>query len=488
MALAFYNSLTKKIETFVPTEPGFARIYHCGPTVYNYAHIGNLRAYIFADTLRRTLELSGYSVKQVINITDIGHLTGDGDDGDDKMVKALKREGKSMTLTSMREVADFYKNAFVADLKTLRIILPHEMPFASDNIAEDIELIEKLEQKGFAYIISDGVYFDTKKMKNYGALSGLSRNNDSKNENLKTDESENGIDNMSDNELESRIGINSEKHSPRDFALWKFSENEKIGYASPWGVGFPGWHIECSAMARKFLGQPFDIHTGGIDHIAVHHNNEIAQSECAYGEPLANVWMHGGFVNIDGEKISKSLSNDIYLADVVKIARPESYRLWLLMAHYRSPINFTYDALRAADTALTTLYEAFIALPQNEVDADASYKTAFTEAVENDLDTPKAIATLFAVFKDEGLDAGVKRSTILYFDRVLGLGFADLPKIEIPSHVKLLTLERDKVRTSKSFAKADELRKEIEKEGFIVRDNKDGSQVVPARLSPNAVQ
>ncbi len=485
MALAFYNTLTKKIEVFKPIEAAHARIYHCGPTVYNYAHIGNLRSYVFADTLRRALELSGFAVKQVINITDIGHLASDADDGDDKMVKALQREGKPMTLEAMREVANFYKDAYVADLKTLRIMLPQEMPFASDNIPEDIEIIERLEKKGYAYVTSDGIYFDTKKMKDYGKLTGLTK-----------EKGEAAAENTS--ALESRIGENSEKHSPRDFALWKFSKkhdgenntekNSGIGFESPWGVGFPGWHIECSAMSRKFLGQPFDIHTGGIDHIPIHHTNEIAQSECAYGEPLANVWLHNGFLNIDGEKVSKSLGNDIYLADVVKIARAESYRLWLLMAHYRSPINFTYDALRAADTALTTLYEAFIALPKAEVDPDPTYKTSFIEAVENDLDTSKAVATLFAVFKDEELDPGIKRTTILFFDRILGLGFSELPVIEVPSHVKLLTLERDKARIDKDFAKADELRKEIEKEGFTVRDSKEGSQVVPARLSPEPVK
>ncbi|HRH31326.1 MAG TPA: cysteine--tRNA ligase, partial [Candidatus Paceibacterota bacterium] len=449
---------------FKPILAGKASIYHCGPTVYNYAHVGNFRSFIFADTLRRALELSGFAVKQTINITDIGHLTGDGDDGDDKMVKALKREGKEMTLTAMREVANFYKDAFVADLKTLRILMPHEMPFASDNIAEDIAIIELLEKKGFAYKISDGMYFDTKKMKDYGKLAGPHIE--------------------AEGELESRIGANSEKHSSRDFALWKFSDNEKIGYPSPWGIGFPGWHIECSAMARKFLGQPFDIHTGGIDHIPVHHTNEIAQSEAAYGEPLAHVWMHNGFVNIDGEKISKSLGNDIYLADVAKIARPESYRLWLLMAHYRSPINFTYDALRAADTALTTLYEAFVALPQNDGAVDENYKAAFVAAIENDLDTPRAIATLFGAFKDENLDGAAKRATILFFDQVLGLGFGQLPKVEIPESVKTLAGERDDARINKDFKKADELRMKIEAEGFIVRDAKEGSQIVPARLSP----
>ncbi len=469
MALVFYNTLTKKKEVFTSIDSSSVHMYHCGPTVYNYAHIGNLRAYIFADTLRRTVEQSGQHVKQVINITDIGHLTSDADDGDDKMVKALKREGKPMTLAAMREIANFYRDAFVADLRSLRILLPHEMPFASDNITEDIELIERLQKKGFAYATSDGIYFDTKKMKTYGQLAGL--------------------DTEDSKQLESRIGEKIEKHSQRDFALWKFASaakdgEEQIGYTSPWGIGFPGWHIECSAMARRYLGQPFDIHTGGIDHIPVHHTNEIAQSECAYGEPLAHVWMHGGFVNVDGEKISKSLSNDVYLADVIKIARAESYRLWLLMAHYRSPINFTYDALRAADTALTTLYEAFIALPKEEAPADEVYIKSFTDCIHDDLDTPKAIALLFALFKDEQLFPSVKRATILYFDHIFSLGFGMLPDVVVPENVVSLANERTIARANKDFRKADDLRSLIEAEGFTVRDSKDGFQIVPIKLSP----
>jgi cysteinyl-tRNA synthetase len=468
MALSFYNTLTKKLEVFTPIDPNLVRIYHCGPTVYDYAHIGNLRTYVFADTLRRTLELSGYNVKQVINITDIGHLVSDEDDGEDKMVKALKREGKEMTLAAMREIANFYKDAFIADLKSLRILQAHEFPFASDHITESIEIIELLDKKGYTYKTSDGIYFDTAKMKDYGKLSGL---------NTETAD-----------ELESRIGENSEKHSPRDFALWKFSDNEKIGFPSSFGVGFPGWHIECSGMSRKYLGQPFDIHTGGIDHIPIHHNNEIAQSECAYGEPLSNIWMHGNHAQFDGGRFAKSSGNTVYLSEIINIARAESYRLWLLMAHYRSPINFTYDALRAADTALTTLYEAFVGLPRPEADdqatPDETYKATFMAAIENDLDMPRAVATLFGVFKDENLDAATKRATILFMDKVTSLGFADLPEIHIPEDIKALAAERDIVRNNKDFKKADEIRREIEKEGYIIRDSKEGSVVVPARLSP----
>lgn len=463
MALAFYNTLTKKIEAFSPIKKGEATLYHCGPTVYNYAHIGNFRSYIFADTLRRVLELEGFSVKQVINITDIGHLSGDTDDGEDKMVKALKREGKPMTLASMREVADFYKEKFIEDLKRLRILLPQELPHASDHIQEDIEIISLLEQKGYVYKTSDGLYFDTAKMLTYGALGGVNK----------------------DDDLQTRIGENSEKHSPRDFVLWKFSTDASLGYESPWGIGFPGWHIECSGMSRHFLGQPFDIHTGGIDHIAVHHNNEIAQSECAYDCPLAHVWMHNSFVNINGEKIAKSLANEIYIKDLTeKGVRPESYRLWLLMAHYRSPVNFTWEALIAADTAVSSLYELFLSLPEGEGSVIESYKTEFLKFIEDDLDTPKAVALLFNLIKDTDIKAEDKRTTILYMDRVFCLGFSKLEKISIPDHVKLLSLEREKARAEKDWAKADELRAEIEKAGFIVRDGTDTVGIFPNHLSP----
>lgn len=463
MALAFYNTLTKKIEAFSPIKKGEATLYHCGPTVYNYAHIGNFRSYIFADTLRRVLELEGFSVKQVVNITDIGHLSGDGDDGEDKMVKALKREGKPMTLASMREVADFYKEKFIEDLKRLRILLPQELPHASDHIQEDIEIISLLEQKGYVYKTSDGLYFDTEKMPTYGALGGVNK----------------------DDELQTRIGENNEKHSPRDFALWKFSTDVSLGYESPWGVGFPGWHIECSGMSKHFLGQPFDIHTGGIDHIAVHHNNEIAQSECAYDCPLAHIWMHNSFVNINGEKIAKSLANEIYVKNLTeKGVRPESYRLWLLMAHYRSPVNFTWEALMAADTAVSSLYELFLSLPETEGSVVENYKTDFLNFIEDDLDTPKAVALVFSLIKDETIKGEDKRTTMLYMDRVFGLGFSKLEKIHIPDHVKLLSLEREKARTEKDWPKADKLREEIEQAGFIVRDGTESVAIFPKHLSP----
>ena len=285
--LQLYNTLSRKKEEFVPLKEGKVRMYSCGPTVYNYAHIGNLRSYVFADVLRKTLEYSGLEVKQVMNLTDIGHLTSDADSGEDKMTKGLLREGKELTLKNMRELAEFYTEKFKEDLEKLNIEMPDGLYYASDYVKEDIELIQKLEEKGYTYKTSDGVYFDTSKMPDYGALWGGVRTQDRD---------------------YARVAENSEKKNPEDFALWKF--DEKIGFESVWGKGFPGWHIECSAMSIKFLGEQFDIHTGGIDLIPTHHTNEIAQSESATGKkPFVKYWMHSEFVDTGSEKMSKSKNN-----------------------------------------------------------------------------------------------------------------------------------------------------------------------------------
>src|ERR1035437_9008384 len=285
MALKFYNTLTREKEDFSPIDPKEVRMYTCGPTVYNYAHIGNLRSYVFADILRRTISYSGFKIKQVMNITDIGHLSSDADSGEDKMNKGLLREGKELTLKNMRGLAEFYAAKFKEDLKKLNIQIPEGLYFASDYVKEDVELIERLEKNGFTYKITDGIYFDTEKFPSYGALKGVEQNTENE---------------------ESRIGLNSEKKNPADFALWKLDKN--IGFPSPWGQGFPGWHIECSAMGIKFLGEQFDIHTGGIDHIPVHHTNEIAQSEAYTGKkPFVKFWIHNNFLDTsNGGKMAKS--------------------------------------------------------------------------------------------------------------------------------------------------------------------------------------
>lgn len=291
-----YDTLKKEKREFSPIKEGEVSMYHCGPTVYDYLHIGNLRTFLLADFLRRVFEFNGYKVHQVMNITDIGHLTSDADSGDDKMTKALIREGKELTLENMKQLALFYSDVFKNDLKNLNILTPNSLPMASDHIQEDIDLISLLTKKGFTYKTSDGLYFDTLKYPEYGKLGGISV--------------------IDEKELQSRLAQNSEKKDPRDFALWKF--NNTLGYEAPWGKGFPGWHIECSAMSMKYLGESFDIHTGGIDHISVHHNNEIAQSESVTGKPLANYWLHGAFLTVKDSKMAKSSGEFITLKSLVE--------------------------------------------------------------------------------------------------------------------------------------------------------------------------
>ncbi len=458
-----HNTLGNKKEEFKPLKPLEVMMYNCGPTVYNYAHIGNLRSYVFADILRRMFEYNGYKVKQVMNITDIGHLSSDADDGEDKMTKALKREGKPLTLEAMRNLADFYFEKFKKDLTDLNIEPPTEFPFASENIKEDISLIEKLSEKGFVYTTSDGLYFDTSKFSDYGKLG-----------NIKTTENN-----------ESRIGINPEKRNPRDFAVWKF--NKELGYESPFGNGFPGWHIECSAMSVKYLGPEFDIHTGGIDHIPVHHNNEIAQSVCA-GFPSARYWMHNAFLTMGTEKMAKSEENFITLQTLKdRGIDPLAYRYLLLTAQYSSPLQFSWEALKGANTALKRLKE-FMSKKDNddskkegfgktgEIDR---YKKEFEIQINDDLNTPRALTLLRDVMYNGGLSTKTKQSILLNFDKVLGLKLDEKEEFKIPENVQNLVKERDLARNSKNFTKSDEIRKEIEELGFEVKDVPEGTVVVP---------
>ncbi len=450
MALRFFNTLSREKEDFSPIDPKLVRIYTCGPTVYNYAHIGNLRSYVFADVLRKTLKYFDYNVKQVMNITDIGHLSSDADSGEDKMTKALLREGKELTLANMRTIADFYAEKFKEDLIKLNINMPDVMPFASDHIKEDIELIRKIEANGYAYKISDGIYFDTNKFKNYAALSGGRKNID---------------------EEQSRIGENSEKKNPADFALWKFSD--KIGYEAPWGKGFPGWHIECSAMSMKYLGEQFDIHTGGIDHISIHHTNEIAQSESATGKtPFVKYWLHHEFIDIGGEKMAKSEDNFLKLGSLVeKGFNPISYRFWLLMANYHTKMNFHLDALEGAEIALKRLFGLYMGLGEPLGTTNEIYKAKFKEYLEDDLDTPRALTLLWDLMKDGDVSNSDKKATILDFDKVLGLGFENLKKEIIPEEITKLAEERESARKNKDFKKSDELRAQINLLGYEVKDS-----------------
>jgi cysteinyl-tRNA synthetase len=465
--LKFFNTLTGKKEDFVPIKPGAVGMYHCGPTVYDYPHIGNLRSYVFADILRRTCECAGLQVKQVINITDFGHLSSDADTGEDKMTKGLKREGKPLTIEAMRELAEKYTNIYVENLKQLNIKLPSVMPLASAHIQEDVDLIKILEVKGFVYKTSDGLYFDTSKDPDYGALTKKM---------AVAEEVESS---------QSRIGENSEKRNQRDFAVWKF--NEKIGFKSPWGQGFPGWHIECSAMSMKYLSPTFDIHTGGIDHIPVHHNNEIAQSQSATGQPLAHYWMHHAHVIINNEKMSKSLGNFLKLQDLVDQGiEPLSYRYWLLGAHYSTQINLTIGTLKAAQTGYKKLLNFFAELengnsgePGAEINPDEKYLNNFKTFIFDDLDTPKALALLWDLTKDAKIDSVTKRATMLAFDEVLGLGFAAFSDTkskaqEIPRNIYDLVNLREMARKNKDWKRSDELRTEIVKLGYQIKDTEQG--------------
>lgn len=468
MALKLHNTLTRQTEEFTPLRSGAVDMYNCGPTVYNYAHIGNLRAYVFADILRRTLEYHDYEVNQVVNITDVGHLVSDADDGEDKMEKGARASGKTA-----KEIAEFYTEAFFDDLEKLNIQKAKAYPRATEHIPEQIALIQQLEEKGYTYQTSDGVYFDTSKFPRYGELAGL---------------------NIEGQKEGARVEANPEKRNPTDFALWKFSSGEKRQqeWDSPWGVGFPGWHIECSAMSMKYLGETFDIHTGGIDHIPVHHTNEIAQSECATDKKFVKYWLHSGFVNIEGEKMAKSAENFTRMATLEeKNISPLAYRYWLLTAHYSKTINFTWETLEGAQTTLLKLHEIFRTLEDTGEYADEKYLARFTEVLDDDLDTPKAVALLWELVKDSVVKN--KKAVMLEFDKILGLGFSmnqkelalsgiktesELSAEETPIIVQNLLLEREIARKNKNWQKSDELRNEIAGMGYKILDTDDGAKVV----------
>ena len=441
--MRLHNTLTSKIEEFKPIKEGQVKMYHCGPTVYDYVHIGNLRSFLLADLLRRTFEFLGFEVKQVMNITDVG-IGGNNDEGEDKIIKGLKREGRTVSMEAMKELSDFYTERFKEDVGSLNIKMPHVLPKASENIPEQIELIKTLEDKGFTYKTSDGIYFDTSKDPHYGKLGGLGK------------------------DTESRVE-NSEKKNSRDFALWKFNEN--LGFRSPWGQGFPGWHIECSAMSTKYLGKTFDIHTGGIDLAPIHHNNEIAQSESACKCELAHYWLHNEFVNMPEGKMAKSEGTGITLAEITKHNfSPLAYRYFLLMAHYRTPVTFTWEALQAAQSAYRKLKETFSSLIRANGRIDENYKKEFAQSVENDLNTPEALAVVWKLVKDEALSSADKRATLLEFDKVLGLDLEHNEFLEVPPEIIELGERRQKAKENKDFAEADKIRQEIESRGYEIRD------------------
>jgi cysteinyl-tRNA synthetase len=465
--LKLYNTLSRTVEEFAPIRPGKAGVYACGPTVYYFAHIGNMRAFIFADLLKRALAYNGFDVTLIMNITDVGHLTDDADLGEDKMIVAMKREGKTAY-----EVAEFYTQAFFRDLERVNAKSATVYPKATEHISEQIDIVKKLEQNGFTYVTSDGVYFDTSKLPEYGTLSGQ-----------KAEEKLAGA----------RVELGEKKHAT-DFALWKFSPSptpssspsgrgrgaRQMEWESPWGKGFPGWHIECSAMAKKYLGVPFDIHTGGIDHIPVHHENELAQTRGADGVLEANVWMHSEFLTVDSGKMSKSLGNLYTLQDLIdKGYDPLAFRYFVLQGHYRSKINFTWEALDAAQNALRNL-RSFARELEAPAIGCADHEARFLSAVNDDLNTPQALAVVWDMMNDQSLPRSARAESLLKFDCVLGLGldaYVGKP-IEIPAEIQRFAAEREHARAAKDFAKADELRRAIEGKGFIVEDTPRGPKIV----------
>lgn len=457
--IKLYNTKTKQVETFTPIKPSAVGIYSCGPTVYHYAHIGNLRAYVFADTLRRMFIANGYGVTHIINITDVGHLVGDGDEGEDKLEKGARREGKSAW-----DVAEMYTEAFMRDIERLSIPTSvYQFPKATDHIPEQIDLIKDLETRGYTYIISDGVYFDTSKFKAYAEFAHLDV------EGLKSG---------------ARVEENKEKRNITDFALWKFSladEQRQMEWESPWGKGFPGWHIECSAMSMKYLGSHFDIHTGGIDHIPVHHTNEIAQSEAATGQTYASYWMHVNFINDTTGKMSKS--NDEFLTLDTLISRgynPLTYRYLLLTTHYRKELTFSFEALDAASVAYDKMWDWASEHTTDKGDIHQTYMQDFLAALSDDLGTPTAVATMWALIKDTTVSDEDTYRTLMKMSDCLGLSLhlAHKEMLTISPEIEALLDARKLARETKNFEEADRLRDELKKHGFSVKDTKDKQELV----------
>lgn len=472
LPLYFHNTLTQKKDVFISIVPHKVRMYNCGPTVYDHPHIGNIRSFVFADTLRRILEYNGYDVKQVMNVTDVGHLTSDADEGEDKIEKRAKEAGQNV-----KDIVQTATDAFFIDLEKLNAkSTKTEYPRASAHIPEQIAFVKTLEEKGYTYTTDDGIYFDTSKFRTYGKLGNVD---------------------ISGLKEGARVKQNIQKHNPTDFALWKFSpksQKREQEWNSPWGVGFPGWHLECSAMAMKYLGKRLDIHTGGIDHIPIHHNNEIAQTESVTGDTFVNYWMHVAFITIEGRKISKSLGNTIHLRNIVDRGIPAlAYRYWLLTSNYATPVNFTWEALEAAKEGFFKLHRFFVEkLGSKSGTPIESYQKRFHAFINDNVDTPQTIALLHELMKDTKHTKPDIRATFLDFDRVLGLGFKESNKKllenlsgetklsvdEVPKDIMELIGKRNEARQNKDFTKADELRGEIEAKGYHLVDTDTGTNVV----------
>lgn len=462
--LYLHNTLSGKVELFESIN-GTVRMYNCGPTVYEEQTVGNLRGPLFANTLKKTFEACGYPVTHVSNITDVGHLVSDSDEGEDKMEKSAAKRN-----LSAQEIADEITGLYFADLDLLGVDRSKmQFPRATEYIPEQIALVKALEEKGYTYVIDDGVYFNTAKFAGYGKLGHI---------------------NLAGQKEGARVEENVQKKNSHDFALWKFSKKEgarQQEWPSPWGVGFPGWHIECTAMIFKLLGKQIDIHIGGIDLIPIHHNNEIAQAEATTGKQFVRYWAHHEFITIDGKKISKSLGNTVYLHNIVdRGLDPRSLRYLYLTAHYRSPMNFTWNAIEGANTALKRLERAFLELPTKGGLPDEKFMTAFYAAVTNDLDTPKALALIWDLLKDDSVLPADKRASLVEADEIWGLGLNDprtaaklsvVAEADLPTEVQKLLDERTLSRIAKNYQRSDELRIQIEAKGYELKDTPEGQKV-----------
>jgi cysteinyl-tRNA synthetase len=464
MNIIFFNTLSRSKEVFRPIKKGYAGIYTCGPTVYDYQHIGNFRTFLFEDFLKRVLLYNGYEVFHVMNITDVGHLTSDADEGEDKMELGSARMGKSVW-----EIAEYYTKVFMEDASAFNIIPPSVYTKATDYIKEQLEMIKCLEEKGYTYITSDGVYFDTSKFSDYGKLAQLDISG-----------LEEGI----------RVEFSTEKRNKTDFALWKFSPKDRkrqMEWESPWGIGFPGWHIECSAMSRKFLGDTFDIHCGGIDHIPVHHTNEIAQSEACTGKKFVNYWMHGAFLEEEHGKMSKSRGEFLRLKLLCDRGySPMDYRYLCLGTHYRKRLLFSWDILTTARNSLRRLRENIKNMRSDSIrDSDKSnsskvseYRDAFIKAINDDLNMPQALAVMWELVRDNEINNSQKLELIYDFDRVFGLQLnQDVTAGEIPDEVMEIVHKRAEARKEKNYRLADELRDKIRRMGYELIDRKDGVEL-----------
>ena len=455
-----YNTATRHKDSFTPQNPQQVTMYCCGPTVYNYAHIGNLRTYIFEDLLARTIRLH-HPLKHVMNVTDVGHLVSDQDDGEDKMEVGAAREGKSAW-----DIAKFYEEKFWADFDALNCTRPTVISRATQHIKEMIALVKTLEDKGYTYRTSDGIYYDTSKFDRYDALVGHAR--------------------ISGLQGGARVEMSDEKRNPTDFALWKFSPKDKkrqMEWDSPWGVGFPGWHIECSAMAMKYLGNTLDIHCGGIDHVTIHHTNEIAQSEAATGQKYVNYWVHGEFLILRSGKMSKSGGTFVTLSTLKeKGYDPLAYRYLCLTAHYRTQLEFTFESLDAAAKSLDNLraLSRGVLAQANGKEADCqAWKDKFAAAMEDDLNAPKALAVVWEGVRSADMTAEQKLSFLRFADGILALDLFKEKKEEplaLPQEVQALLDERARARAAKDYKKSDELRDAIAKLGYSVKDTPQGQK------------